>query len=58
MIVSWPFTYKDGSTVPVNESTVRALGSTNADAIMLEFAKLEQQKVKAQDPFVAPSEAA
>ncbi len=58
MIVSWPFQYKDGKPVPVNESTVRSLGSINADAIMTEFAKLEQKKADARDPFVAPSEAA
>lgn len=58
LIVAWPFQYKEGSPVPINEKTVRALGSNGADAIMLEFAKLDQQKAAEQVPFDGASEAA
>jgi hypothetical protein len=58
LIVSWPFTYKDGTPVPVNDKTVRALGSTNADAILMEISKLDTRRQEDAAPFVGPSEAA
>jgi hypothetical protein len=58
LIVSWPFTYKDGSPVPVNEKTVRSLGATNSDTILLEISKLDTGRQEAVAPFAAPSEAA
>jgi hypothetical protein len=58
LLVSWPFTYKDGSPVPINEKTIRALGSTNADTILLAIGRLDQKREESVVPFVAPSEAA
>jgi hypothetical protein len=58
LIVTWPFEYKDGSKVPVNEKTIRSLGSTNADAILLEIGKLDMGRQQDAAPFAAPSEAA
>ena len=58
LIVSWPFTYADGIPVPVSAESIRKLGSTSADAILMGIASLDQQRVEIQAPFVAPSEAA
>lgn len=58
LIVSWPFTFKDGTPVPINEKTIRALGATNSDTILMEISKLDQKKPETFEPFVAPSEAA
>ncbi len=58
LIVSWPFTFKDGTPVPVNEKTIRALGATNSDVILMEISRLDQKRPETFEPFVAPSEAA
>lgn len=57
-IKSWPFTFKDGSPVPVTRENIQAMMATSADALQAKVLSLTAPKREALDPFVQPSDAA
>jgi hypothetical protein len=58
-IKSWPFTYKDGSTVPINRRNIRMLLSDACDALALAIIGVGAAKeAEADGPFAPPSEEA
>lgn len=57
-IKSWPFTYQDGSPVPVTRENIHSMMASGADALQQKVLELASPKREALAPFVKPSDAA
>jgi hypothetical protein len=53
VLKSWPFTYSDGSSVPINRQTIESMMVTGAEALMQLVLTIIQGRDIA--PFVPPS---
>lgn len=56
VIVSWPFTKRDGSPVPINEKTIGDLVGDAAQAVLDEVQKLFEVREESLVPFENRSE--
>lgn len=54
-LVSWPFRYRDGSPVPINEETIGELLGDVASAVLSEIQAMMEGRQKSLVPFEQPS---
>jgi hypothetical protein len=57
-ILAWPFTYKDGSPVPVTRAILQSMIANGADALQAKVLSYMAPKREALVPFENPSDAA